>query len=77
MAELEHQLASARCESQDRVAEATTTRVEGQRVAEWVTDAKQGLEAAKARQAETKAGLQTSLAETEVALRKSLETLES
>ena len=50
--------------------------MEGQRVAERVTVAEQGLEAAKARQAETEAGLQTSLANTEAALRESLVALE-
>ena len=68
MAELEHQLASARRESQDRGAEATPARAEGQRAAELATTAEQGLEAAKARQAETEAGLRISLADTEVAL---------
>jgi len=74
VAELERQLESARCESQDRAAEA---RAEGQRVAEWATITERRLEAAKACKAETEAGLRTSLAETEVALQKSLETLES
>ena len=59
------------------MAEATAARAEGQRAAEWATTAERGLEAAKARQAETEAGLRTSLADTEVALQKSLETLES
>ncbi|XP_066341078.1 uncharacterized protein [Miscanthus floridulus] len=52
-------------------------RVEGQRAAEWATTAEQGLEAAKAHQVETKVGLRTSLANTEVALQESLEALES
>ena len=52
-------------------------RVEEQHAAERATTAERGLEAAKARQAETEAGLRTSLADTEVALQKSLETLES
>jgi len=50
--------------------------VEGQRVAEWATAAKQGLEAAKAHQVETEARLRTSLANTEAALRESLAALE-
>ena len=77
MAELERQLAFAHCESQDREAEATVAWVEGQRVVEQATTTEQGLEAAKARQAETEAGLWTSLVETEVVLQKSMETLES
>ena len=55
----------------------TTAWAEGQRAAEWATAAERGLKAAKARQAETEAGLRTSLVDTEVALQKSLETLES
>jgi len=50
------------------VAKVTAVWVEEQRVVEWATAAEQGLEAAKAHQAETKAGLRTSLADTEVAL---------
>ena len=50
--------------------------MEGQRAAERATAAKQGLEAAKARQAETEVGLWTSLANTEAALRESLAALE-
>ena len=46
----------------------TAVWAEEQRVAERVTAAERGLEAAKARQAETEAGLRTSLADTEVAL---------
>ena len=45
-------------------------------VAERATTAERGLEAAKAHQAETEAGLWKSLADTEAALQKSLETLE-
>ena len=52
-------------------------RVEGQCVAERATAAERGLEVAKARQAETKAGLQTSLVDIEVALQESLVALES
>ena len=48
MAELERQLASARRESQDRAAEATTAWAEGQRVAKQATAAEQGLEVVKA-----------------------------
>ena len=51
-------------------------RAEGQRAAERATAAEPGLEAAKARQVETKAGLRTSLANTEAALRESLAALE-
>ena len=43
-------------------------RVEGQHAAERATSIERGLEAAKARQAETEAGLRISLADTEVAL---------
>ena len=68
MAELERQLESAHHESQDRAAEATATWAEGQRAAERATTAEQGLEAVKARQAETEEGLRTSLADTEVVL---------
>ena len=50
---------------------------EEQCAAERVTTAERGLEVAKAHQAETEVGLQTSLADTEMALQKSLETLES
>ena len=52
-------------------------RAEEQRAAERAAAAEQGLEAAKARQAETEAGLQKSLEDIEAALQKSLETLES
>ena len=51
-------------------------RAEGQRVAERATAAEKGLETAKARQAETEAGLRTSLANIEAALRESLVALE-
>ena len=77
MAELERQLEFACRESQDHVAEVTAVRAEEKRVAERATAAERGLAAAKARQAETEAGLRTSLVDTEVALQKSLETLES
>ena len=43
VAELERQLESARCESQDRVAEVTAVRVEEQRAVERATAAKRGL----------------------------------
>ena len=43
-------------------------RVEGQCATEWTTIAEQGLEAVKARQAETEAGLQASLVNTKAAL---------
>jgi len=45
-------------------------------VVERATAIERGLEVAKARQAETKAGLWKSLADTKAALQKSLETLE-
>ena len=67
-AELEHRAESACRESQVRTTEAAAVRAEGQRAAERATAAKQGLEAAKVRQAETEAGLRTSLASTEVVL---------
>ena len=51
-------------------------RAEGQRGVERATAVEQGLEAVKARQAETEAGLRTSLANTEAALRESLVALE-
>ena len=44
---------------------------------EWATATERGLEVAKARQAETEATLQKSLADTEVALQSSLETSET
>jgi len=77
VAELEHQLESARRKSQDRVAEVTMAQAEGQRAAERATTAERGLKAAKARQAKIEAGLRTSLADTEVMLQESLEALES
>ena len=73
MAELEHRVESACCESQVRTAEA---RAEGQRAAERATAAEQGLEAAKARHEEIEAGLRTSLANTKVALQEALVALE-
>ena len=48
MAKLERQLESTLRESQDQAAEETVALVEGQRVAERVTAAEQGLKAAKA-----------------------------
>ena len=54
----------------------TAVRVEEQRVVERETAVERGLEAAKARQAETEVTLRKSLANTEVALRGTLETLE-
>ena len=68
MAELERQAESACRESQVRMAEAAVVRAEEQRAAERATTAEQGLEAAKARHEEIKAGLQTSLANMEAAL---------
>ena len=77
MAELEHQLESAHRESQDRTVEVTAVQAEEQRAVEWATAAELGLEALKARQAKTEAGLQKSLANTKEVLQKSLEALES
>jgi len=76
MAELEHQLESAHHESQDWVPEVTAVRVEEPHAAERAIAAERGLEATKARQAETEVGLRKSLADTEVVLQKSRETLE-
>ena len=59
------------------MAEATAARAEGQRAAERATAVERGLEAAKAHQAETEAGLWTSLVNTEAALQESLEALQS
>ena len=50
------------------MAEAAAARAEGQRAEEWVTAAEQGLEAARARQAETKVELRVSLANIKVAI---------
>ena len=77
MAELERQQESTHRKSQDRAAEATAVWAEEQRATERVTTVEWGLEAVKARQAETEAGLRTSLANTEVALQESLVALES
>ena len=52
-------------------------RVMEQLVAEWATATEWGLEVVKARQAEIEVRLWKSLVDTEVALQKSLETLES
>ena len=76
MAKLERWVESAHRESQDRAAEVAAARAKGQCVAERATAAEQGLEATKARQVETKAGLQTSLANTEAALQEALAALE-
>ena len=54
----------------------TEVRVVEQLTAEQATAAERGHEAAKARQAETVAALRKSLADTEVALRGTLETLD-
>ncbi|XP_066373126.1 uncharacterized protein [Miscanthus floridulus] len=77
VAELEHQLESTRRESQDRAGEVIVVRAEEQCVAERATATERGLEAVKAHQAETEAGLRTSLANPKAVLKKSLETLES
>ena len=55
----------------------TTLRAEEQRAAERATTVERGLEAAKAYQAKTEAGLQTSLVDTKAALQESLVALES
>ena len=55
----------------------TVARAEGQRAAERATAAEQGLEAVLTYQAETEAGLRTSLADTEAMLQESLVALES
>lgn len=52
-------------------------RAKEQRAAEHAIAAEQGLEATKARQAETEVGLWKSLVDSKAALQKSLETLES
>ena len=57
MAKLEHELESAQHESQDRAAEVTMARAVEQLAVERATVAERGLEAAKARQAETEATL--------------------
>ena len=64
--ELQRQLESARRESQDRAAEATRARAAELLAAERATATERGLDVAKVH-----------LAETEVALQKSLEALES
>ena len=74
--ELRHQLESACRESQDWVAEATGARAMELRAVERATTAERGLEAAKVCQAETEAGLWTSLANTEAALQEALAALE-
>ncbi|XP_066320512.1 uncharacterized protein [Miscanthus floridulus] len=63
-------------ESRDQAAEAASARAEGQRAEERATTAEQGLEAARARQAETEAELRVSLANTEVALQEALAALD-
>ena len=77
MAELEHELESTCRESQDQAAEVSRARAVELLMVERATTAEQGLEAAKACQAKTKAALQKSLADTEAALQRSLETLET
>ena len=58
------------------MAEAAAAQAEGQRAVERATAAEQGLEAMKAHQEEIEAGLRTSLANTEAALREALAALE-
>ena len=57
MAELEHELESARHESQDRAVEVNEARVKELLAAEWATAAERGLDVAKVHQTETKAAL--------------------
>ncbi|XP_066311608.1 uncharacterized protein [Miscanthus floridulus] len=76
VAELERRVEFACRESRDRVAEAAAARAEGQRAEEWATATKQGLEAARAHQAEIEAELQASPANTEVTLREALAALD-
>ena len=76
IAELERRVEFTCRKPQVRAAEAAVARAKGQRAAERATVANQGLEAAKVRHEETKAGLRTSLAITEVALQESLVALE-
>ena len=75
--ELEHELESARRESQGQVVKATEARVVELLVAERATAAERGLEAAKVRQEEAEVALQKSLVDTEVVLQSTLETLEA
>jgi len=71
---------SAHRESQDRVAEATEVRAAELLAMEQATTTERGLATTKVHQVEieeeTKAALQKSLAETEVALQSSLEALD-
>jgi len=76
MAKLERRVESAHREYQDRAAEAAVAQAEGQRAAERATAVEQGLEATKARQAETEVELRASLASTEMALQEALAALE-
>ena len=76
MAKLEHRVESACRESWDWAAEAVMAREEGQRAEERAIAAEQGLEAARARHAETEAELRASLANTEVVLWEALAALE-
>ena len=77
MAELERELESAYCESQDQAAEVNEVRAAELLAAERATAVERGLDAVKARQAKTEALLQKSLADTEAALQSSLEALDS
>ena len=77
MAELEHELESAHHESQDRAVEVTEAWAVEWLAAERASATERGLEAVKVYQAEIEAMLQKSLADTEVALQSSLETLET
>ena len=76
MTELERWVESACRESQVRAAEAAVAWAEGQRAAERAIAAEQGLEATKVCHEETKAGLRTSLVNTEAALQEALVALE-
>ena len=75
--ELERELESAHCESQDWVAEVTEPRAAEQLTMERATAAERGLEAVKVRQEEAEAALQKSLVDTKAALQSTLETLEA
>ena len=77
MAELERRVGSACRESQDQAAELAAAWAEGQLAAERATTAERGLEATKACQAETEAGLWASLASTEAVLQEAVAALES
>ena len=76
MAELERQAESTCREARDRTIEVAVARAEGQHVEERATMAEQGLEVARAHQAETEVELRVSLANTKVALQEALAALD-